>query len=62
MNEKPVLWEEAMKTCLLEGGILVVIEDSVQAQDLTLMLKQDLPYFVGVRRLNQTGEFYTVKG
>ena len=60
-----MMWQEAMKTCFLEGGILAVIEDNAQAHDIKSMITSGItsgPYFVGVRRLEYYGEHYTVKG
>lgn len=62
LNEKPLKWEKAMKTCFLEGGILAVIEDSAQALDVQSMLGNNPPYFVGVRQLDSRDDIYTVKG
>lgn len=51
-----------MKTCFMEGGILAVIENSVQAEEIKKIVETKESYFVGVRRLLPRGDFYTIKG
>lgn len=61
INKKPHMWQDAMKTCFMEGGILAVIENSAQAKDVYDII-DDSNYFVGVRRLFSQSDYYTVKG
>uniref|UniRef100_A0A2A4JLW8 C-type lectin domain-containing protein n=1 Tax=Heliothis virescens TaxID=7102 RepID=A0A2A4JLW8_HELVI len=62
VNTKPKMWQDAMRTCFMEGGILTVIENSEQAEIIKNMISYDEAYFVGVRRLFSRSDFYTVKG
>lgn len=62
VNNKPHMWQEAMKTCFMEGGTLAVIENSAQALDIYKMIDGRFWYFVGVRRLFSQSDYYTVKG
>lgn len=62
VNNKPHMWQEAIKTCFMEGGTLAVIENSAQALDIYKMIDGRFWYFVGVRRLFSQSDYYTVKG
>lgn len=62
INKKPMMWQDAMRTCYMEGGILTVIENSEQADIIRQMLSYDDRYFVGIRRLFSRSDYYTVKG
>ncbi|KAJ8720356.1 hypothetical protein PYW07_012399 [Mythimna separata] len=62
VNRKPQVWQEAMKTCFMEGGVLAVIENKAQAEEIRNMLENGEMYFVGVRKMFSSAEYYTVKG
>ncbi|XP_075976863.1 uncharacterized protein LOC142977059 isoform X2 [Anticarsia gemmatalis] len=62
VNERPKMWDEAMRTCYMEGGILTVIQNEEEANTIRKMMKGDSHYFVGIRRILSRGEYYTVKG
>ena len=70
VNTKPKLWQDAMKTCFIEGAILAVIENQAQAEEVRNMIEREISYFVGVRKITYQhpayktvkNTYYTVKG
>ncbi|XP_063625225.1 C-type mannose receptor 2-like [Cydia splendana] len=64
INQRKKSWAEAMKTCITEGGVLAVAKNNAEADIIYREMKEhfDEPYFVGFRRLQPQGDFYTVKG
>ncbi|KAJ8712812.1 hypothetical protein PYW08_008116 [Mythimna loreyi] len=62
ISEKHETWQEAMKTCFMEGGSLAVIDTDTQAQEIRSIIDIQKSYFVGVRKLLSQGDFYSVRG
>lgn len=66
VNNRLKTWDEAMKTCYMEGGILAVLENNNEADILRETLRENLKsqsiYHVGIRRTISQGDFYSVKG
>lgn len=56
------MWDEAMKTCYMEGGILAVFENKEQSDALVDELYRGSTYHIGIRRIFSQSDYYTVKG
>ncbi|KAL0829341.1 hypothetical protein ABMA28_004128 [Loxostege sticticalis] len=62
VNKKAMNWSKAMETCLMEGGILLVMESPSEADILyRKVVAYGTKYYVGFKKLFNE-EYYTVKG
>ncbi|KAJ8711157.1 hypothetical protein PYW07_008399 [Mythimna separata] len=62
ISEKRQTWQEAMKTCFMEGGTLAVLDNPEQANQIRIIIDNSQTYFVGVRKLLPEGDFYSIRG
>lgn len=56
------MWDEALQTCYMEGGILVVIENENEAVAINDFLSSGSKYHIGIRKLTSRHDYYTIKG
>ncbi|XP_053605717.1 secretory phospholipase A2 receptor-like [Plodia interpunctella] len=62
VNKNSKTWHGALNTCEMEGGLLVVIENKMEAMLLKTLLEKDTKYHAGFRMIPPTTEYYTLKG
>ncbi|CAH0625632.1 unnamed protein product [Chrysodeixis includens] len=61
VNKTPKLWSEAVQTCYMEGGMLVLAETSEELQKLSRFVESGT-YSSGFRKLYPREEYYTLAG
>ncbi|RVE51316.1 hypothetical protein evm_003996 [Chilo suppressalis] len=69
INENRKTWFKAMETCFMEGGMLVVIESTMESlilhdliNDNTKHNDENEKYHAGFKKLYPLEDFYTIKG